>query len=370
MAVKTINAKGGIKIKDEKYDLKLIILDDQLDPTKAVKNARRMREQNQAIAIFSGIVHSTYALMNVNTEKGHEFIIMGYITSPGVAKAGNPLSLCIPPVFSVYAKIEAEWAIARGYRKAGIVLASDLYGQEWMDCFSKYYEKLGGKITAVKPANYYAETDYSAQLTAVLATKPDVMLIGGPSATTALVIEQARNLGYKGGFCLIDQAQIDQIHNILRSYKLLSNSVGVSTVAALPSAITPWFEKTFREYNKGAQYNWEVILHYGAALALVKAIEAADTTDVLAVRKAFAKAYPILGNEVPIAVFGLTDDGRQKMAASIQEINEDGKLEDPKQAVWWAKSDKEFNDVKKALQDPKNIGTHKAPEIIRMTAEE
>ena len=92
----------------------------------------------------------------------------------------------------------------------------------------------GGQITEDKPANYYTETDFSAQLTAAIASKPDVMLIGGPSAPTALVIEQARNLGYKGGFIMVDQAKADYIANILKGTELMNNTIGVGTVGQLP----------------------------------------------------------------------------------------------------------------------------------------
>ena len=373
MAVKVINEKGGVNVKGEKYEMKLVKLDDQLDPTKAVTNARRMQEEDHAVAIFQDITACDYPMMNVNTEKGHEFILMAYTSSPALPKKGNPLTITIPPTFSIYAEIEAKWAIAKGYKKAGVIVTNEVYGVEWTDFFSKYFEKLGGKITAVKPANMYTETDFSAQITAVLATKPDVLLIGGPSATSALMVEQARNLGYKGGFCFIDQAKVDQMSGFLKSYKLLHDSIAVGTVQDLPSACTKWFEKYFKEHYKGA-YSWEVALHYGAALAIAKAVEAAGTTDVLAVRKDFPKAYPLLGNQVPATVFGLTADGRQKMMCSTQEVNKAGKLEPPKLEVWWAKTDKEFETVRKAVLDPKNSGVTdpKAPvtPVIRMKAED
>ena len=370
MAVKTINKAGGIRIKGESYNLRMVKFDDRLDPTQAVTNSRRMREQEQAIAIFQPITPNALAMMNINQEKGHEFIVMAYTSSPALPKRGNKLTITVPPTFSIYAEAEAKWAYAQGYRRAGVVVTNEVYGVEWTDFFSRYFKKLGGTITAVKPANMYTETDYSAQLTAVLATKPDIILAGGPSATTALMVEQARNLGYKGGFVFVDQAQIDQMARVLKGYKLLHDSMAVGTVQDLPSAITPWFEKTFKENYKGAMYTWEVALHYGAVLAIAKAVEAAGTTDVLAVRQAFPRAYPLLGNQVPASVFGLTSDGRQKMMCSTQTISKDGKLNRPILQIWWAKNKKEFDAVAKAAADPKNAGSGPAVESVWMKAED
>jgi len=369
MAVKQINKTGGIKINGETYTVRLEKLDDGIDPTRAVLNARRLQEQHKAVAIFQPITALSYAMMNINREKGHEFIVMAYTSSPALAKQGNELTITIPPTFSIYAEVEAKWAIAKGYKRAGVIVTNEVYGVEWTDFFSKYFKKLGGTITAVKAANMYTETDFSSQITAVLATKPDVMLVGGPSATSALMVEQARNLGYKGAFCFIDQAQIDQMAHVLGSYQLLYNSIAVGTVQDLPSACTEWFEKTFKAGYKG-MYTWEVALHYGAVLAVARAVEAAGTTNVLAIRKAFPKAYPLLGDEVPAQVHGMTSDGRQKMMCSTQEINKKGELQKPILQIWWPRTKKEFNAAKKLALSPKSRGNHPKVETVWMKAED
>ena len=47
MAVNDINAAGGITVGGEKYTLKLVKLDDRIDPTQAVNNCRRLQDQVQ-----------------------------------------------------------------------------------------------------------------------------------------------------------------------------------------------------------------------------------------------------------------------------------------------------------------------------------
>jgi hypothetical protein len=143
----------------------------------------------------------------------------------------------------------------------------------------------------------------------------------------------------------------------------------VGTVQDLPSAITPWFAKYFKENYKG-MYTWEVALHYGAALAVARAAEAAGSTDVWAVRKAFPKAYPLIGNQVPATVFGLTSDGRQKMMCSTQEINKDGKLERPVLRIWWPQTQKEFDAVSKIALSKESMGNNPPVKTIWMKAED
>ena len=44
MAINDINGGGGIMVKGQKYNFKLVKLDEGLDPTASVNNCRRLRE--------------------------------------------------------------------------------------------------------------------------------------------------------------------------------------------------------------------------------------------------------------------------------------------------------------------------------------
>jgi branched-chain amino acid transport system substrate-binding protein len=51
---------------------------------------------------------------------------------------------------------------------------------------------------------------------------------------TAPVIEQARNLGFKGGFVIIDQARADTIAKLIKGTKMFENAIGVAAVVVFP----------------------------------------------------------------------------------------------------------------------------------------
>ena len=346
MAVNEINKAGGIMVKGQKVVFKLEKLDDRIDPTQAVNNSRRFRDQYKAPAIYNPVTNTLLPMMQINQEKGNEFLTMAYTSTPQVTNLKNKLVVGIPPNFEVYVKAFSDIAWGQGSRKAAMVVTLGAYGDLWRQAFKTYWEKKGGTITADKPANYYTETDFSAPLTAALATKPDVLLIGGPSATTALVIEQSRGLGYKGGYILIDQAKMDFIANILKSTKLMENVIGVAAVANLPSPAATAFDKKYTETYK-IMNTWEAALNYTATFALAKAMVAAGTTeDVPAIRAAFPKAFPLLGDKFPIEMFGISDAGRIHLEASVQMIK-NGKYTNPDLYVWWLKSEKELDSVKK-----------------------
>lgn len=321
MAVKEINEAGGITVKGKKYTFRLEKLDDRVDPTQAVNNARRFRT-NGAIAVFNGVFNTIAPMMKINEEKGNEFIMMAYTSTPKVEFLGNKLVIGTTVDFSTYVQVFAEWALRKGWKKCAMVVTLGAYGDEWRAGFKEYYEKKGGVITADKPANYYTETDFSPQLAAAIATKPDVMLIGGPSATTALVIEQARNMGYKGGFMLVDQAKQDYIAVLLKGTKIMGDLIGTAGVVSIPFDGAKAFDKKYTATYK-RMVTWECALNYTGMHALAKAIVTAGSVDnAYAIRAAFPKALdpPMLGDKYPNSVFGVTDTGRMLIMASVQTV--------------------------------------------------
>jgi len=113
MAVKELNAAGGITVMGKKYTFRLDKLDDRADPTQAVNNARRFR-QNKAIAVFNGVFNTTAPMMKINEEKGNEFIMMAYTSTPKIETLGNKLMVDTTVDFTTYVQVFAEWALKKG----------------------------------------------------------------------------------------------------------------------------------------------------------------------------------------------------------------------------------------------------------------
>ncbi|MGB6067158.1 MAG: ABC transporter substrate-binding protein [Desulfomonilaceae bacterium] len=353
MAIKEINAAGGLSVGGEKCDLKLMKLDDRIDPTEAVNNARKLIDRYKAVAVFNPVFNTLAALARINQEKGSEFLLMAYTSTPDVIEMKNKLLSAVPPPFTVYVRSFGDLAWKKGWRRAAMVVTLGAYGDVWRHAFREYWQSKGGTITADKPANYYAETDFSAPLTAALATKPDFLLIGGPSATTALVIEQARGLGYKGGFVLIDQAKMDYIAHILKGTKLMTQTIGVGAVAQSPTPAAADFNKKYtKDYKR--MLTWEVALNYCAMHALARAMAAAGTvTDPVAIRAALPKAFPLEGSKFPSEYFGITPGGRMEVPGSVQTIGPAGKYSPVRLVAWWLKNRTDFN---KTIQQAQNVG--------------
>ncbi len=352
LAVNEINAAGGVRVAGKKHTFKLEKLDDRADPTQAANNARRLRA-NGAIAIFNPVYNTAAAMMNFNQDKGNEFLVLAFTSTPRITEAGNKLLLAAPGSFASLVEISAQWAMEKGWKKCAMLATLGPYGEEWRRVFRNIWEKRGGVITADKPANYYTETDFSAPITAALATKPDVLLIGGPSDTTALMIEQCRQMGYKGGFILIDQATIDYIIHLLKGTKLLGNLIG-SAGAGIPSPQGRLVGARYRQaYKKAA--NPISTFNFAFVHVLARAISAAGTaTDVYKIREAFPQVFPMYIDEFPMEVYGVTPSGRLLVTTGTQTIT-DGKKDTPEIYFWWPKTKEEYEAVEKTARIDRSI---------------
>ena len=347
MAVDDINKAGGITIKGKKYQLKLESLDDMISPPNAVNNARRLVARSGAVVIFNPVFNTIAPLMQINEQPGSEFLMMAYSSTPKIEEIPNKLTSSVPPPFTAYVRSFSEIAWKKGWRKGAMMVTLGAYGDEWREAFKHHWTSLGGEILADKPANYYTETDFSAQLSAVLATKPEFMLIGGPSEPTGLVIEQARNLGFDGGFILVDQAKMDYVADVVFKGNLskMNNVIGVAPVVKVPSPISEKFDKAYTDKFK-VHNTFEAILNYSTLHIVAAAMEKAGTvTDPRAIKAAIPDVLPQDPNKVPAVYMG-TLETKLLVPATVGVV-ENNQYKNVYQYIWWAKDEAAFEAIKK-----------------------
>jgi len=107
MAVKELNAAGGVTVKGKKYTFKLEKLDDRMDPTQAKNNALRFVNQNKAMAVFSPNFTGLAAIMGIPDQN---FIIVAYTSIHALLDKGHPMIITAVPNFLTYAQLMASSA--------------------------------------------------------------------------------------------------------------------------------------------------------------------------------------------------------------------------------------------------------------------
>ncbi|MBU4174191.1 MAG: ABC transporter substrate-binding protein [Actinobacteria bacterium] len=319
MAIDDINKDGGIKIGDDSYDVKLVTLDDRAEPEQGVSNATRLATDDGAKIIFCPVATVIFPLLDINEIPGEEFLILAYTSIEPVTDEGNELIVMPTPPFTIFTEKFTELAISQGWTKLAMLQTTGAFGDAWAKGMGLAWQTAGGTITEHARADYYTETDFVPFLNKALASNPDVLLIGGPSQPTALVIEQAKSLGFEGAFIVMEQAKLDAMAEQIGIDKL-ENCIGVAPVQE-PFPATPVFaERYMEEYNE--QLTWETAINYTAMIMLKNAMEAARSVeDPMAIRKAIAGVLPMSGDEFPIPLDkGIENKGLMHMPCAITLI--------------------------------------------------
>lgn len=358
MACQEVNKAGGIEIGGTTYTFTVESYDDMIDPTAAVNNARRLRSRSEARVIFNPVFNTIAPLMEINEQKGQEFLLMAYTSDPELDKIDNDLTVSTVPPFPAYVRAYSELAWEKGWRKGAMVVTLGAYGDGWRKAFKDYWvNKMGGEIVADKPANYYTETDFSSQLSAALAKNPDFLLIGGPSEPTGLVIEQARNQGFEGGFMLVDQAKMGYIADVVfdGDTSMMGELIGTVRVKALPSQA---LKRIARQYKK--QYEVTVtiegLINYSAMHLVFDAMKEAGTVDdPRAIKKAMSRVLPQDPDVIPTPYYGLLHT--ELLLPAIVSTVEDGAYGMDYQYLWWPREQEACEKYTKMAPSAENIVT-------------
>ena len=351
MAIKELNDAGGITVDGQDYKFTLEALDDGTDPGQAVSNAERLRDVEDAIAVWNPVATTINPMLEVNEEPGAEFLVMGYTSTPEELEADNELVTWIPPAFTgAYVQGLGNWVHEDGWEDVAMLVTAGAYGDGWRNLFEIYWEEyLGGNIVADHPANYYEQTDFSTEITAIMGEDPDGILLGGPSAPTALVIEQLREMGYDGGIMIIDQAKINYLEEVMGGLDLLDQTYAIGPPEETFSPGSENFQQMVAEEFEPTAVVWEHALNFNAMIILARAMEEAGTVDdPHAIRDAMPDVFPILDAEedAPLATeyFGIYDTGRFKGLASLCKV-EDGEYEEVITNVWFAETEEEYDEI-------------------------
>lgn len=316
MAIKELNAAGGVTVKGKKYTFRMEKLDDRMDPTQAKNNALRLVNQNKAIVVFSPNFTSAASIMGIQPTN---FILVAYTSIHALLDKGHPMIITAVPNFVTYAQVFANSAWANGWRSYASVVTAGGYGDAWRSAFHHIWVGKGGRNAGDYPANYYGDTDYSTQLTAAISKKPDFLLIGGPSAPTVLVIEQARALGFKGGFVVIDQAKPDYIAKVVKDMKSLEGMISTGDLKRLPLPAVPGFAARYKAAYK-RDMGAECVLHYNPMKVIAKTIQLSQSIDPVVIRRNISKALPTLGDTVPNELFAMNDQGFMYCGLITQQV--------------------------------------------------
>jgi len=178
-----------------------IVLDDASDSTTAVKNTRKLIDEDKVdVVLGSSVTPNSLAMVDVVSELSTPMISMA-----ASAKIVEPMDAKRAWVFktpqndALMASAIVDHMVANGVKTLGYIGFSDAYGQGWSAEITKAAEAKGIKITA---SESFARTDTSVtgQVLKLVAANPDAILIGGSGTPAALPQKALKERGYKGKY--------------------------------------------------------------------------------------------------------------------------------------------------------------------------
>ncbi|WP_173916757.1 ABC transporter substrate-binding protein [Halobacillus sp. Marseille-Q1614] len=308
MAIEEINKNGGFEVDGQTYKFQLVALDDKYLPNETAANAKRLLQENDTPIIFTPHSGGIQAMQVFNEQEN--FIIGGYSSEPAVTEAGNELTVRIPPSYAGYLEPFTKYTMENHGTKLAALPTASQYGKDWTEALVPYWEEQGGEVVHNSSIDFSKDTDFFTFVTNALKEDPDVMFIGGPSEPTAKLAKQARELGFEGGFIVMDQAKLDEMQKITGTYETFEGSVGVTPLIHSDYPGTDEFIEKYREEH-GEDPGSESGYNYLAMYAFMEAMKAAGTVDdPKAIRDHMQE--------------GLDAVPEDKQVYTIQEVDENG----------------------------------------------
>jgi branched-chain amino acid transport system substrate-binding protein len=295
MAAAEINAKG-FEVGGKKYKLEIVALDDKYNPSETGINVQRLIQQHKTPAVLVPHSGGVFAVQAFNEKS--EVLLLAYTSLGQVTARGNKLTIRIPPDFVGYIKPFIQTTMTKYGKNVAIANADHDYAKAWTAAFKPAWEAAGGKVVAENPMSYNKATDFYSGVSRVMQGKPDVLFIGGASEPTALIVKQARELGFKGGFVVLDQAKLDEMAKVTGGYELLEGAIGVMPVVVDERASVKAFVERYRKLNPGKDPSSEISYNYTTVHATVEAMKLAGTvSDPAKIRASMGKGYANLPSE-------------------------------------------------------------------------
>lgn len=323
-AIDELNATG-FEVAGKKVKFEVVALDDKYNPSETAINFQRLVQESKTPVVMCPHSGGGYAIQTSNERLNA--LLLSYTSVPKITQAGNTLTMRIPPDFSTYIKPFVAYAMKKFGKNLAIANADHDYAKAWTALFKPAWEAAGGKIVAENSMSYNRSTDFYSGVSKALANKPDVLFIGGASEPTALVAKQARELGFKGGFVIMDQAKMNEMKSIVGGYAALEGSIGVLPVVDDPQASVKAFVQRWNKVYPGREPGSEATYNYTAMIATANAMKLAGTTsDAKAIRAKLDAAIKALPEAQNLANYDGIDAAGGSIMDTLVAIVEGGKI--------------------------------------------
>jgi len=287
MAIEALNAKG-VTIGGKKVRFQLMAEDDAGDPKQATSVAQKLAD-----AKINGMVGHETSGTTIPASKIYHAAGIPQIspssTSPKYTQQGFNTAFRVVANDVQLGQALGRYAVGEmKARRVAVVDDRTAYGQGLAVEFSRSLQKQGGTIVA-KEFTHDKATDFSAIITRIRATKPDLVFFGGMSATAGPMLRQMKQLGMNVRMIGGDGLCSDEIHK-LSGGTMADNQVVCAEAGGVQGEARAAMDKFRADYKKrfgidvqiNAPYAFDAVMTMAEAMVKAGSSQPATYLPVLA----------------------------------------------------------------------------------------
>lgn len=290
IAAEEINAAGGIKAGGKAYKIKLISADDKYTGKGGVDAAMKLVHQDRVKFIIGSISSASTLAFQSITEPA-KVLVMPNTYSNKVPAPDKPYTFRIVMTSYEISKVQYAWIRENKpeVKKIAVVSPNDASGWAVSEHVKMAAEANGFKVVFDE---FYERgtTDFYPLITKMLSKKPDWYdTAATPPGEHSLMLKQAREMGFKGGFSTttgINPATLIKIAGKEYAEGYLNPSLDFESDFA--TKLEKEFEKNYiKKY--GPPFNPIALAFYPPLYVLKQGIEKANSIDSTKVMKSLAE---------------------------------------------------------------------------------
>jgi len=316
IAAEEVNARGGLKVGDKTYEVKVLAYDEQYTAAGAIAAYTRLVTQDGVKYIIGPDTSVGMVAIKDMVEQNKTIVFSGGYTRRAI-DANTKFFFRAASTSVEYGPAMVRWLRdhqPEGQRRVVLLNPNDETGWDGQDVEQAAYSSNGFEVVG---RELYERTlkDFQPVLTKLLALKPDVIEVGTSApATSGLIVRQAREMGFKGRFMKNGgpaPRDIVAAAGKAAAEGMINYMIGDPTNPAYVR-----LSARFKQ-EKGFEPNEVFISFYDATRVLFAAMQKAGTvTDSDKVRQAIAQVMPF-----PAVMGGtITLGGKQTYGADTQFV--------------------------------------------------
>ncbi len=284
IAIDEVNAKGGLKVGNETYTVKLIMYDDAYSGQGGTTAATRLITEDK-VRFIVGPIGSAPVLGTVAVTTPAKVLLMSDGYAPTILKndAKSPYNFRVTNTTNEFMPAAVKWMRQHfpDKNRVGILSTNDATGQSVLPLMKKFYEEAGFKVTFQEFFERGTQ-EFTPLLTRMLASGIDIYEVDGNSpGDAALLVKQIRQLGFTGAVIQIGGPSIEEI--IAVAGPLADGFLSYDMFDFGASAARQFIQAYHKKYGEGI-INGQTPAFYNGTKILLEAIRRAGSLDTAKVR--------------------------------------------------------------------------------------